>query len=59
MTDCPRCLPNRPCLNCDLEAARIARLKAKDKEEAIAIGRERLAFNLSTGRISFRTWREA
>lgn len=42
---CPRCLPNRPCLNHELEAARIACLKAKDKAEAIAIGRARYERN--------------
>lgn len=44
MTPC-RCLPNRPCLNCDLEAARIARLKAKDALEAKAIGEARYERN--------------
>ena len=53
MTDCPRCLPNRPCLNHTLEAARIARLKAKDAEEAKAIGEARYERNSK----SVRGWR--
>ena len=46
MTDCPRCLPNRPCLNHELNAARIARLKAKDRQEAQVRGRIRYERNL-------------
>lgn len=44
MTPC-RCTPSQRCLNCTLEAARIARLKAKDKAEALAIGRTRYERN--------------
>ena len=40
-----RCTPSRQCLNCDLDAKRIARLKAKDRQEAIAIGRARYERN--------------
>lgn len=45
-----RCTPSQRCLNCDRAAELSAILKAKDKEEAIAIGRARYERNATKGR---------